>query len=614
MATAAIPWTEDLASRLNPELARHVWKARYRHTPEGDVRERTLGETWGRVARAVAMAEGAGRSAWQERFRGALAGLDLLPGGRILAGAGTGRRVTLFNCFVMGLVEDSLEGIFDALREAAVTMQQGGGVGYDFSTLRPRGLPARTAGTVASGPVSFMEVWDATCATLVSTGPRRGAMMGTLRCDHPDVEDFIGAKERAGALSCFNLSVQVTEGFLDAVRRDADWPLVFPAGAVREGGRRFRPGGELLRGWPGSDGPVPCRVLRVVRARELWRRIVRSAYETGEPGVLFVDRINRLNTLWYRERISATNPCGELPLPPYGACCLASVNLPRFVREPFTPRARLDLERLASVAALGVRFLDDVIQVSRFPLERQAAEARRSRRVGLGVTGLADALVLLGATYDSSGGRTAAAEAVRTLRDAAYRASIALARERGELPHLDRERHLEGEFVRTLPEDVRRGIAEHGIRNSHLVAIAPAGTISLLADNVSSGIEPVFAARYRRRLLGPGHRTREMEVVDPAWGRWRSERGEAAGPPPAFRTVADLAPRDHLEMQAALQPYVDGAISKTVNVPESYPVEVFDELFRRADEAGLKGFAVYRAGRARGAVLSAEEATEAGPP
>jgi ribonucleoside-diphosphate reductase alpha chain len=568
------------------------------------VKDRSPTDTFRRVARALAAGEPGAQGGWEDRFFRALSSLELLPGGRVLAGAGTAHRVTLFNCFVMGLIPDSMDGIFESLKEGALTMQQGGGVGYDFSTLRPRGLPARTAGSIASGPVSFLAIWNAMCATLLSTGARRGAMMATLRCDHPDIEAFVEAKAKPGELPSFNLSVQVTNAFLDAVRRDAEWPLVFPAPAAGEGAA-----GEVFRDWPGHAAPVPCRVLGAVPARELWERIVRSAYESGEPGVLFVDRINRLNNLWYRERISATNPCGELPLPPYGACNLASLNLPRFVEEPFTPDARFALARLAGVTSLAVRFLDDVTEVSRFPLERQAAEARTTRRIGLGVTGLADALILLGLTYDSAAGRTAAAEVMRTIRDSAYRTSVSLARERGEFPALDRERFLEGDFVQALPEDVRRGIARHGIRNSQLVAIAPAGTISLLADNVSSGVEPVFAARYRRRVLDAEGRAVELEVVDPAWAQWkverRAQRGTGAGPPPGFRTVADLSPRDHLEMQAALQPYVDGAISKTVNTPEACSLEAIHDLFRRADEAGLKGFALFRPNRLRGEVLSA---------
>jgi len=612
----AAAWSADtVGTRANPELSRLVWETRYRYVLDGEPRERHPEETWRRVARAVAQTEAgepatesSGPGPWEARFRSVLASLELLPGGRILAGAGTAHRVTLFNCFVMGLIEDSLDGIFDALKEGALTMQQGGGVGYDFSTLRPRGLPARTAGTIASGPVSFMEIWEAMCATLLSTGARRGAMMATLRCDHPDVEHFVGAKQRAGALSHFNLSVQVTDALLEAVAGDAEWPLVFPAAIAGAREAKSTGDGEVLRRWPGFPEPVPCRVLGTLRARDLWDRIVRSAYDTGEPGVLFVDRINRLNNLGYRERISATNPCGEVPLPPYGACNLASLNLPRFVRAPFTPEARLDLDRLASVAALVVRFLDDVIDVSGFPLARQEEEVRATRRLGVGVTGLADALVLLGLPYDSDPGRAAAVAAVRTICHAAYRASVALARERGSFPAFDADRFLDGEHARTLPEDVRRDVAEHGLRNGQLLAIAPAGTISLLAGNVSSGIEPIFAARSRRRILDARGQAVELEVVDPAWAAWRAIHGEAAGPPPAFRTVADLAPQDHLAMQAALQPFVDGGISKTVNVPTTERLPAFRVLFDRAAALGVKGLTVFRPGPSRTGVLRAAPA------
>jgi len=596
-------WTARADGWVNPALSRHIWETRYRYVLDGEVRERMLEATWRRVARAVASVEGEEKRSWEGRFYEVLARLELLPGGRILAGAGTAHRVTLLNCFVMGLVEDSLDGIFEALKEGALTMQQGGGVGYDFSTLRPRGLPARTAGTIASGPVSFMEIWDSMCATLLSTGARRGAMMATLRCDHPDVERFIEAKRRPGDLSHFNLSVQVTDAFLDAVHRNADWPLVFPEPPADKG-RGQRTDAEIMREWPGEAEPVPCRVHAVVRARELWQRILRSAYETGEPGVLFVDRINRLNNLRYRERISATNPCGEIPLPPYGACDLASLNLPRFVVKPFTSGAHIDVDRLASVACLAVRFLDDVLDVTHFPLKRQAVETRGSRRLGLGLTGLADALILLGLPYESAEARTAAAAAVRTVCHAAYRTSVDLARERGAFPHFDRDRYLEAELVGALPVDVRRGIAEHGIRNSHLIALAPAGTISLLADGVSSGIEPVFAAHYRRRIRRTAGPPLELEVVDPAWAAWRA-RGET-GAPPAFRTVADLTPADHLEMQAALQPYVDNSISKTVHVPESVDLTAFGDLFDRADDLGLKGLTVFRPNPERAGVLSVD--------
>jgi ribonucleoside-diphosphate reductase alpha chain len=570
------------------DISRRVWETKYRFRG-GD---RTVQDTWRRVARALAAAER--DPAWEPRFYEALSGFKFLPGGRIQAGAGTARRVTLFNCFVMGTIEDSIDGIFDAIKEGALTMQQGGGVGYDFSTLRPRGLAAKSVGGVASGPVSFMRIWDATCATLLSTGARRGAMMATLRCDHPDVLTFIEAKETPGALRNFNLSVLVSEDLMRAVERDAEWPLVFPA----LGG-----GGEtIVRRWSGGLEPVPCRVHRRLRARELWDRLMRATYDHAEPGVLFVDRINHLNNLRYREQISATNPCGEVPLPPYGACDLGSINLAEFVREPFTERASLDFAAIAALTGVAVRMLDDVIDVSRFPLEKQAEMARGSRRVGLGLTGLADALIMLGLGYAEPGARELAARAMATICHAAYRRSIELAREKGAFPFFERERYLDGAFVSTLPADIRDGIARDGIRNSHLTAIAPTGTISLLANNVSSGVEPVYDFRYRRRMLEEGGTSVEHELTDYALDRWRALRGEA---PPSrhFVTALELTPAAHVEMQAALQPFVDHSISKTINVPADFPFERFKDIYRYAFERGLKGCTTYRPNPVTGAVL-----------
>ena len=376
------------------EISRHVWQTKYRFADHA-TRERSIADTWRRVARALAAVEPKDSETWEDRFFAILQDFKFLPGGRIQAGAGTARNVTLFNCFVMGTIEDSIPGIFSALEEGAVTMQQGGGIGIDFSTLRPRGSQTKTVGGIASGPVSFMQLWDAACGTILSTGVRRGAMMATLRCDHPDIEEFVTAKQQPGQLRRFNVSVQVTDAFMAAVRSDADWPLLFPAAAVDGGGQ------TVVREWPGSEGSVPCSVVRHMRARHLWDLILRGTYDYAEPGVLFVDRINKVNNLWYREHISATNPCGEIPLPPYGACDLGSLNLTRFVVSPFTAEARIDYERLADTARIAVRMLDNVIDASRFPLPQQAENARGSRRIGLGITGLADALVMMGLRYGS---------------------------------------------------------------------------------------------------------------------------------------------------------------------------------------------------------------------
>jgi ribonucleoside-diphosphate reductase alpha chain len=559
-------------------ISRHVWDAKYRFHGPGAV-DTAIEDTWQRIARALAAAEPARQ--WEEQFYRTLSDFRFLPGGRIQAGAGTGRRVTLFNCFVMGAIEDSMDGIFDGLKEGALTMQQGGGVGYDFSTLRPQGTPAKAVGGVASGPVSFMRIWDAMCGTLLSTGARRGAMMATLRCDHPDIERFIEAKQIAGQLRNFNLSVLVTDALMDAVHEDSDWALVFPD----------------------KDAPNSS-IHRHVPARALWEKLMRATYEYAEPGVLFIDRINRLNNLWYCEKISATNPCGELPLPPYGACDLGSINLTAFVHDPFGTHARLDLDAIDQTARVAVRMLDNVISVSQFPLAKQAEMARGARRIGLGVTGLADTLIMLGLHYGDPPARELAARVMRTICHSAYRSSIELAREKGPFPFFDRDRYLTGEYVRSLPADIREDIARHGIRNSHLTAIAPTGTISLLANNVSSGIEPVFDFQHKRRVLELDGRTAEHELTDYAYERWRS-RSEGQPLPRAFVRAHELAPAAHLDMQAALQPYVDSSISKTINVPVDLAFESFKDIYRSAFDLGLKGCTTYRPNAITGAVLEA---------
>lgn len=547
--------------------ARALWQAKYRAPGE-----KSIEDTWSRVARAVSAAE-SDAARWASRFERILEGFRFLPGGRILAGAGLDRRVTLLNCFVMGTIEDSLDGIFQALKEGALTMQQGGGVGYDFSTLRPRGSRVGRAGTIPSGPVSFLEVWNAMAKTVLSTGLRRGAMMATLRCDHPDIEEFVSAKTTPGALRHFNLSVLVTDALVDAVRADRPFPLVFRGHLHRE-----------------------------VRARELWHAIVRHAYETGEPGVLFVDRINRMNNLHWAEEISATNPCGEVPLPPYGVCDLGSIDLARFVVDPFGRRPRIDDEALVGVIAIAARMLDDVLDVTRFPLDAQARRARGARRIGLGVTGLADALVMLGLRYDDAAGRAEAARIVRILCHAAYRSSIELAREKGSFPLFDRERFLAGELVTTLPEDIRVGIARVGLRNSHLVAIAPTGSVSVLAGGVSSGIEPIYAATTHRPWSGPSG---ELVFDDYAVALYRQLEGGRAAHPPAFCTADEIAPEAQIEMQAALQPFVDNAIAKTINVPRELPFERFVPLFMLAYDRGLKGCTAFRPNAVTGALLGA---------
>ena len=580
-------------------ISRHIWNSKYRHREADGFRDAGIEDTWRRVARALAAVEPTDRDGWEQRFYDILKDFRFLPGGRIQAGAGTGHRVTLFNCFVMGTVEDSMDGIFNGLKEGAITLQQGGGVGYDFSTLRPAGTPARSVGATASGPVSFMRIWDSMCATLLSTGARRGAMMATLRCDHPDIEAFIDAKRDARELRHFNLSVLVSDAFMEALTRDDEWALVFPDRDFADAA-----GATVMRVWSGDTRPVRCRVIRTVRARELWDRIMRATYDYAEPGVLFIDRINQLNNLHYREHISATNPCGEIPLPPYGACDLGSINLTRFVQRPFTPNAAFDFDGVEQVTRVAVRLLDNVIDASRFPLEAQAAQARGSRRIGLGVTGLADALILLGITYGGAASFAFAARVMRAICHTAYRTSVEIAGEKGAFPFFDRDAYLAAPFVAALPEDIRAGIRAHGIRNSHLTAIAPTGTISLLANNVSSGIEPVFDFSYRRRVLELDGSYTEYSLRDYAHALWAERNPQAASLPEAFIDARRLPPHAHIDMQAAIQPYVDNAISKTVNIPQDYDFAAFREVYQYAYDKGLKGCTTFRPNPVTGEILS----------
>jgi ribonucleoside-diphosphate reductase alpha chain len=584
---------------FHADISRRIWDTKYRFRELGEIRDQTVEDTWRRVAHALASVEKAGRAQWEQRFYSVLEGFKFLPGGRIQAGAGTGHRVTLFNCFVMGTIEDSLDSIFDSLKEGALTMQQGGGVGYDFSTLRPGGAPAVSVGVTASGPVSFMHIWDAMCATILSTGARRGAMMATLRCDHPDIEDFVRIKHDPARLRHFNLSVLVSDAFMQAVQADAEWPLVFPLGsrdiAVAEN--------TVERIWSGSTTPVRCRVVRTLRARRLWDDIMRATYDYAEPGVIFVDRVNQQNNLWYAEQISASNPCGEIPLPPYGACDLGSINLTQFVRAPFTNQATLDRDGIADTAAVAVRMLDNVTDLSRFPLEKQEEAARATRRLGLGFTGLGDALIMLGIPYGTPEAVRVAGEVMQRLCEAAYQTSIDLAREKGAFARLDKEKYLHGKFIRQLPPAIRDGIARHGIRNSHLTAIAPTGTISLLANNVSSGLEPVYRFEYRRRVREADGSLSESAVTDYAWRMYRELNGVEAPLTPAFVTAGEVAPFLHLDMQAALQPWVDNAISKTVNVPQDYSFDQFRSLYEYAYSKELKGCTTFRPNPVTGQVL-----------
>ena len=624
-------------TRFHAPIAEQIWDMKYRFKePNGKPIDMTVEDTWRRIAKSLAQVEVESPPSpihspaelvqkHERNFYDALEDWKYVPAGRIVAGAGTARAVTLFNCFVMGTIPDSMDGIFSMLREAALTMQQGGGIGYDFSPIRPSTSRVKKLGADASGPLSFMDCWDAMCRTVMSAGSRRGAMMATMRCDHPDVAQFIEAKRDSAKLRMFNLSVLVTDAFMQAVKDDADWPLVHVEPPAEGFGET-----PIILDNEGDDGRgnknLPRYVHAVVKARNLWDQIMKATYDVAEPGVIFIDRINSANNLNYCETISSTNPCGEQPLPPYGACLLGSINLVKFIVGAFTRTAIVDKDALRKTVRTAIRMMDNVIDTSNFPLESQREEAKNKRRIGLGVTGLADALIMLGIRYGSDRAVEMTEAILKLVALESYWASVALAQEKGAFPLFDADEYLDGDnHVSQLCEHdpaLKLAIQEHGIRNALLTSIAPTGTISMYAGNVSSGVEPVFAMSFKRKVLLPDGSHMEETVEDyalAAYREWRmsdpditSEEGidlmSGSVPlPDYFVTAQTLEPADHVRMQAAAQKWVDSAISKTVNLPEDISFEDFKAVYWDAYESGCKGCTTYRPNDVTGSVLSVEE-------
>ena len=565
--------------------------------------EHTAQDLYVRVARALASVESPDSQAQYEALF--LSNLEngAIGAGRMMSAAGAGIDATLINCFVQpvgdciqGMDEQGYPGIYEALREAAETMRRGGGVGYDFSRIRPRGAQVKGTASIASGPCSYIDVFDHSCATVESAGARRGAQMGVLRIDHPDVLEFISAKRTPGRWNNFNVSVAVPDAFMQALSKQADWQLVHPA----------KPGGDRIAqgAWRRDDG---LWVYATLPAQDLWDHVMRSAYDFAEPGILFLDTIARDNNLSAIETISATNPCGEQPLPPYGCCDLGPVILPRFVHKPFGVGgpAAFDFSAFESAVQLQVRALDNVLELTYWPLAQQQAEAAAKRRIGVGFTGLGNTLTMLGLRYDSEDGRAMAALIARQMRDAAYTASVALAQERGAFPLFDPATYFaNGNFASRLPAALQEAIATYGIRNSHLLSIAPTGTVSLaFADNASNGIEPAFSWVYRRKKRLADGSTQDYAVEDHAWRVFKHLGGDVNALPDYFVNALEMSAQDHIAMMQAVQPYIDTAISKTVNVPVDYPFAQFSDLYRQAWQAGLKGLASYRPNPILGSVL-----------
>jgi len=628
-----------------------IWDKKYRlKTKKGEPVDADIDGTYRRVAKALADAEPnvEKQKYWYERFLWALR-RGVIPAGRITSNAGALEHkpaTSTINCTVSGTIPDSMDGILEKVHEAGLTLKAGCGIGYEFSTLRPRGAFVAGAGAYTSGPLSFMDIYDKMCFTVSSAGGRRGAQMGTFEISHPDVKEFIKAKREDGRLRQFNLSLLITDEFMDAVARDAEWPLVFPISDKEVGDIDLADANQVIwRDWPTSkgyvsrdDGMVACRVYSRARARGLWDMIMTSTYDFAEPGFILIDRVNEMNNNWFCEAIRATNPCGEQPLPPYGACLLGSVNLTKFVRDPFTDKARFDWEEYKEVVRVFTRMLDNVVEVNGLPLEQQRIEIMRKRRHGMGFLGLGSTMTMLRMKYGSPESCEFTEAVSREMAVAGWEVALALAEEKGPAPIMDEDFTVSAEMLRKRPEMAKDGfkvgdtikgrllhakysrymqrvagvapelvqkLAETGARFTHHSSIAPTGTISLsLANNASNGIEPSFAHHYSRNVIREGKKSKEKvdvysfellayrELVNPKAMPYSDD--PEAKLPDYFIAADDISPKEHVDIQAASQIWIDSSISKTANVPTDFPYEDFKDIYRYAHEKGLKGCTTFR--------------------
>lgn len=628
-----------------------IWDKKYRlKTKRGEPVDATIDHTYQRVAKALAEAEPSAekRKYWYERFLWALR-RGAIPAGRITSNAGALEHkpaTSTINCTVSGTITDSMDDILGKVHEAGLTLKAGCGIGYEFSTLRPRGAYVSGAGAYTSGPLSFMDIYDKMCFTVSSAGGRRGAQMGTFDVSHPDVKEFIGAKREDGRLRQFNLSLLVTDEFIQAVESDGDWPLVFPVNVKEAGDVNVDDASQVVwRDWPHcenyvtrDDGMVACKIYGHIKARQLWNRIMASTYDFAEPGFILIDRVNEMNNNWWCENIRATNPCGEQPLPPYGACLLGSVNLTKFVRDPFTDKASFDWEEFREVVRVFTRMLDNVVEINGLPLEQQRNEILRKRRHGMGFLGLGSTVTMMRMKYGEADSVKFTEDVSREMALAGWEVALSLAKEKGPAPIMEEEFKVTAEMLRKRPEMKKDGwkvgqkikgrqlhalysrymqrvatvapelvkeLAETGARFTHHSSIAPTGTISLsLANNASNGIEPSFAHHYSRNVIREGKKSKEkVEVYSYELLAYRTLVNPEAMPfstdektrlPEYFVSADDITPKAHVDIQAASQKWIDSSISKTANVPTDYPYEDFKDIYLYAYKQGLKGCTTFR--------------------